>query len=117
MKNLLTIATISLMMLSGCSTCERETNICDYKPRELVTMEVVEIKALEDDQVEIVVEFNKSIFASEKRNLGELRNQQTDSAYVERNKIQVGNKYQCEVTEPVDLNCAEPMISFNNEFK
>ena len=117
MKYTLFITLVIASLLSSCSQCDREEQLCDYKARELVTMEVVDIRTTDGQEVDILVEFNKSIFAAEVQSLGDLRNQKTDSSYVERNRIVIGNKYQCEVTEPVDINCAEPILSFNNEFK
>lgn len=109
--NFLPIIT-SLCLISACSA--GKTGECYYETVE-THAEVIEIERKADGNLSVILDFKASKLALEDQRLEDLKELQIDSAYILRNRIAVGNKYEVVVSQITSGNCIPQFVSFNHD--
>ncbi len=106
---------VLLFSVSALSSCTE--NPCEYKRAEYVKMSVTEIEEVEPNQFEIYVSFNKSSLAGKPVKFTSIRNcEPVDSTFIKNNRVSERLTWEGYVADPVNLDCAEPIVSFENRF-
>ena len=68
-------------------------------------------------RISVVLDFKASVLGLEDQELGELKGLKIDHAFLERNGIEMHNKYDVVVSELIKGNCDTKMtVAFNHAF-
>ena len=81
--------------------------------------EILEIResAEEEGRMEVIMDFKASKLAFEDQELGALKGIEIDQAFVDRNRLKVGNQYSVLVSELTTGNCVPRIVSFEHSLE
>lgn len=108
-----------LVAISALFSCNpSQTGPCEWRPEVFVQMRVVEIDTIAKNpvQLEVWLEFNKSILGHERQAMSKLRNVNINEAFIQINHIKKGNIYTGYVNERLSGNCSPYYLSWSTQF-
>lgn len=117
-RNALFLALIFITSVSSCSNKATTNNDCDY---DIVTThaEITNMKPHPDGngRIAVIMDFKASVLALEDQELGELKEITIDHDYIVRNNLEIGLKYEVNVSQIIKGDCTPQFVSFNHEFR
>lgn len=107
-----------LLLIAGCN---QPSGPCDWHIQrveaKVIAIEPYQQNAAGDSLYHVVVEFDGSIYAEKKHDLGDLRDFEFTKASLKTNNIRLGNIYKATVSEVKTGNCKSPVLSFDSKLK
>lgn len=101
------------LLVSSCSS----SGPCDYDIVQ-THAKVMNVEKASDSNLFLVeLQFYGSSLADENHFLHEFRKTPIDSAFIAKNKITKGKEYSVTVSDRLNGNCIEQIVSFNHKFR
>lgn len=110
---------IALTFFISCKQKGSQDNECFYELVE-THAEVIDLKPHPEGngRIAVVLDFKASSLALDDQELGDLKDIQIDHAFLERNHIEIGNKYEVTVSELSKGDCENKLIvAFNHKLE
>lgn len=109
------------ILLLSCTSGKQKPPECYYETVKTLA-EVINIKPHptegKDGRILVMLDFKASVLALEDQELGNLMQHRVDHAYLERNNITLGYKYEVEVTELTKGDCETKLtVAFLHKFE
>lgn len=120
-RALTTTSTILLFLVAACDSQQsgKASSECYYETVETIA-EVIDMKPHPDGdgRIAVIMDFKASVLALEDQELGKLRDAKIDHDYLERNGIEMGNKYEVTVSELTRGDCDTKLtVAFHHSFE
>lgn len=113
------LALFTAIVLNSCSEKKNKYAECDYDTVKTFA-EVINMKPHPDGngKIAVILDFKASILALEDQELGALKGFDIDHDFLERNGIEMNNKYEVVVSELVKGDCDTKLtVAFNHGFE
>jgi hypothetical protein len=112
---------LSLMFLFACDSKQNSASGSDCSYEIVSTLaEVKELKPYPDGngKIAVILDFKASVLALDDQELGALKNLHIDHDFLERNGIEIHNKYEVTVSELIRGNCDTKLtVAFDHSFE
>ncbi|KAB1066015.1 hypothetical protein [Salibacter halophilus] len=107
-----------LMLSSALFSCNSTSEgPCGYTDPMFVKMEITSIEPSDEEGIyNVWLQFDQSILAQEKQELGDLRNVKITSDYLTKNHLQEGITLTGKVSELTEGDCEPYVLSWNHGF-
>jgi hypothetical protein len=118
-NKVLNISLITGLMLSSAffSCNSTSEGPCGYTDPMFVKMEITSIEPSDEEGIyNVWLQFDQSILAQEKQELGDLRNVKITSDYLTKNHLQEGITLTGKVSELTEGDCEPYVLSWNHGF-
>ncbi len=117
-RNTLFLGLIFITSVSSCSNKPASNSDCHY---DIVTThaEITNMKPHPDGngRIAVIMDFKASVLALEDQELGELKEVAIDHDYIVRNKLEIGLKYEVNVSQITKGDCTPQFVSFNHDLR
>ncbi|MEZ4721283.1 MAG: hypothetical protein R2813_05330 [Flavobacteriales bacterium] len=113
------ILLFAAFFLDSCSGKKKKYAECDYDTVKTLA-EVINMKPHPDGngKIAVILDFKASVLALEDQELGALKGVEIDHDFLERNGIEMNNKYEVVVSELVKGDCDTKLtVAFNHGFE
>ena len=114
----LALTLLVLVFLFGCSESAKDSDECYYEVID-TEAEVINLKAHPEGEgrIAVILDFKASSLALEDQELGALKDVKIDHDFIERNNIEIGNRYSVNVSELTKGDCTPQFVSFNHSLE
>jgi len=108
---------VVIFLVSACAEKTKRSD-CDY---DIVTTyaEITDIKPHPEGngRIAVIMDFKASVLALEDQEMGDLRGTKIDHDFIVNNNLEIGLKYEVNVSQIVRGDCTPQFVSFNHEFR